>query len=239
MPRSTRTDAPTPRPTRKVVRRPAPLPQTRRGSRTEEAMERRLETLEPGSPRHRVLDTAIQFKRSWLALAQQLCDVESKSLYKEWGYRTFWAYAQHELHLRKETAQKLLRSYSFLESHERRVLETSETGTGDVVPLPSYQALDVLAEARENPYLSEQDYREVRDQVFGEDPSPAQVRKLVRERAPEPVKKAQIDPTARLRKCLGLAERLYGLLLEEEDVPEEIPRAVEEVVGGLRRVLGE
>jgi hypothetical protein len=36
-----------------------------------------------------------------------------------------------------------------------------------------------------------------------------------------------------------LAERLYGLLLETEEVPAEIPEKLESVVGGLKRLLGE
>jgi hypothetical protein len=49
--------------------------------------------------------------------------------------------------------------------------------------MPSYQALDILAEARQNPYLNEDDYREIRDQVFREDPAPNQLKKLVRDRS--------------------------------------------------------
>jgi len=222
----------------RAVKRPKALPQTAK-SRTEEAMEARLSTLEPGTPRYRVLRTAIDFKRSWLELARDLADVEKNRTFKDWGYRTFHAYAQHELHLRKETVQKLLRSYNFLETHEQRLLEDDEEEPSRPMPLPSYQALDVLAEARENPYLSERDYKELRDQVFDEDPSPSQIRKLVKERAPEPVKRAEIDPLARLRKCLALAERLYGLLLEEEEVPEHVPRRLEEVVGALRKLIDE
>jgi hypothetical protein len=209
-----------------------------RGSKSAQAMEARLDTLSPGTPRHNVLRTAIDFKRSWLQLAKSLSEIEKNKDYKEWGYRTLTAYTQHELFLRKETVVKLLRSFQFLESHERRFLE-EKAPAENVVPLPSFQALDVLAEARENPYLSESDFRDLRNQVFEEDPSPGQIRKLVRERAPEPVKKSSLDPQARLRKCMVLAERLYGLLLETEEVPAEIPEKLESVVGGLKRLLGE
>jgi hypothetical protein len=207
-------------------------------NKSAQAMESRLETLSPGSMRYIILKTAIDFKRSWLELAKTLSEIEAKNAYKEWGYRTLTAYTQHELFLRKDTVIKLLRSYQYIESHERRYLEE---GVADdkVVPLPSFQALDVLAEARENPYLSETDFRDLRNQVFEEDPSPGQIRKLVRERAPEPVKKASLDPQARLRKCMVLAERLYGLLLEEEDVPSDVPEKLESVVGSLKRLLGD
>jgi hypothetical protein len=207
-------------------------------TKSAQAMEARLDTLNPGTPRYEILRTAIDFKRSWLELPKSLSEIEKKRAYKEWGYRTLTAYTQHELFLRKETVVKLLRSFQFLESHERRFLEEKDPSE-NVVPLPSFQALDVLAEARENPYLSESDFRDLRNQVFDEDPSPGQIRKLVRERAPDPVKKASIDPQARLRKCMVLAERLYGLLLETEDVPADIPEKLESVVGGLKRLIGE
>lgn len=212
-------------------------PQTAR-TKVEEAMEARLATLEPGTDRYQALRTAIDFKRSWLELARRLSEVEDSGEYKEWGYRSFEAYAQHELHLRRDTAQKLLRSYKFLATHERPLLETEDRDEGPPA-LPSYQALDVLAAARENPYLDEKDYRELRDQVFRDDPSPAQVRKIVRDRAPEPVKKQPVDPADRLRRALGLAERLYGLLMEEDRLPDNLSRASETLVVGLRKLVEE
>jgi hypothetical protein len=219
-------------------RRQHKLPQTAR-TKTEEHMHERLKTLERGSLRYRVLETAIEFKRSWVELAEHLTEVAKSGKFKEWGYRTFEAYASHELHLKRDTALKLTRSFDFLASHEPAFLENAREQS-DAEPLPHYQALDVLAEARSNPYLSEKDYREIRDQVFGEDLSPQQVKKLVREKSPEPMKEKHAnDPEDRLRKGLQLAERLYGLLLEIEDLPEKISQAIEEAVGGLRRLLEE
>jgi hypothetical protein len=213
----------------------SPRPQTA-ATQTEAAMAERLRTLEPGTQRWTVLRTAIDFKRSWLELARVLTEVRDQGAYKSWSYRTFEAYAQHELHLRRETAQKLVRSFDFMASHEPRALETAEREP-DAMALPSYQALDILAEARQNPYLSESDYRDLRDQVFHEDPAPSQLRKALRERAPEPPKPAE-EPAVRLRRCLSLAERLYGMVLEE-DVPDGVRRSVEEAVGGLRKLLDE
>jgi hypothetical protein len=209
-----------------------------RPSKTEAVMAERLADLQPGTKRYDVLSAAIDFKRSWFALARHLVEVRDGALYSEWSYRSFEAYAQHELHLRRETTQKLVRSFDFLSAHERPMLRAAEAPDPDraaVVPLPSYQALDVLAEARQNPYLSDDDYRELRDQVFREDPPPSQLRRTLRERAPEPRSEAE-DPAVRLRRCLSLAERLYGMLLEEE-VPEPISHAVERAVGGLRKLL--
>src|SRR5262245_33520454 len=218
------------------VKGKAKLPQTAR-TKTEAAMHERLSALEAGSNRYKVLVCAIEFKRSWVDLAQHLTAVQRDGSFKEWGYRTFEAYAQHELFLRRDTAQKLTRSFDFLSSHEPTLLDSARDEPA--APLPHFQAVDALAEARKNPQLSESDYRELRDRVFGEDLTPSQVKKLVREKAPEPLTTKQDAPEDRLRKCLQLAERLYGLLLEEEDVPEKITKAIEDAVGALRRMLDE
>lgn len=217
-----------------VRRRTRALPQT--VTRAETDMVARLRTLDPGTKRHDVLSSAIDFKRSWFRLARHLVEVRDDLLFTEWGYKSFEAYAQHELHLRRETSQKLVRSYDFLNAHERPTLRAVSESDGEVMPLPSYQALDILAEARQNPYLSDDDYRELRDRVFKEDPTPGQLRKTLKERAPVPEPEAPADPSIRLRKALNLAERLYGLLLEE-DVPPTITHSVEQTVGALRRLL--
>lgn len=237
---SQRRTPPAPPPARgaRGVKHRAKLPQTAR-TKTEAAMHERLSALEAGSKRYRVLVCAIDFKRSWVDLAQHLTEVQREGVFKEWGYRTFEAYAQHELFLRKDTAQKLTRSFDFLSSHEPAMIDGSRGNDEPAAPLPHFQAVDALAEARKNPQLSETDYRELRDRVFGEDLTPSQVKKLVREKAPEPLTTKREAPEDRLRKCLQLGERLYGMLLEEEEVPEKITKAIEDAVGALRRMLDE
>ncbi|MBI2372648.1 MAG: hypothetical protein HYV07_01485 [Deltaproteobacteria bacterium] len=204
-------------------------------TKTEERMESRLEALEPGSSRYEALHAAIRFKRSWLELAKKLSALSASGEFREWGYRTLEAYAQHELHLRRDTTQKLLRSYGFLEEHEKDVLDGPESAP----PIPSYQALDVLAEARNNPYLSEEDYRNLRDRVFSEDPTPAQVKKLVRDHAPASYEAKADETHENRKKTLALAERLYAMVRGDDGVPERVAEALEIVVGGLRQLVEE
>lgn len=196
----------------------------------------RLQTLEPGTDRHQTLSFALDFRRSWLGLGRQLALVKGEQLFKEWGYRTIRAYALHELQLREAEMKKLLRGYEFMNTHEpRRLAESEEPGAA---PLPRYDALDVLASARENPYLSETDFAAVRDEVFSTPHiTPDRVRKAVKERAP--VADQAPDASARLRKALALAERLYGLLIEEEDIPVPVTDGLEKVIGRVRRMLEE
>lgn len=206
-------------------------------SKTEADMLARLASLDPGTQRYNVLQTAIDFKRSWVRLGQHLTEVQRTGAFKEWGYRTYEAYARHELHLRRDTAHKLARSFEFLSQHEPELLSAKGSGRGDVV-LPGYQALDALAEARKSQYLSEDDYREIRDQVFREDPSPAKIRRMVRDRANDMPEPEPEPPAQRFRRCLSTAERLYGMLLEC-DAPEPIRESVESAIGGLRRLVEE
>ena len=194
----------------------------------------RMDNLDPTSKRFAVLVATVSFKKHWTGLARELATIRGDGTFKEWGCRTFEAYAQHELQLPRETAKKLITSYTFLRDHEQTELGRSRTE--DHLALPSFHALDILAEARGNPAITEADYREIRDAVFRDDPTPAHLRKLVKEKAPPPVKATKDDPTDRLRRCLTLAERLYGMLLEEE-VPDSICTQVEKTVGGLRRLL--
>src|SRR5262245_29716426 len=81
---------PPPPPTRgrRGVKGKGKLPQTAR-TKTEAAMHERLGALEAGSQRYNVLVCAIEFKRSWVDLAQHLTAVQREGIFKEWGYRTF------------------------------------------------------------------------------------------------------------------------------------------------------
>lgn len=206
-------------------------------TKTQVSMEASLATMDQGTPRYEALRSAIQFKRSWVDLAERLSLVASKSSYKEWGFKTIEAYALRELHLRRDTVSKLMRSYGFLASHEASMLAPPGEGEAPTA-LPSYQALDVLAEARDNPRLSEDQYRDIRDRVFTDHPNPSQVRKFVKDVAPDPEDEAQ-DSAAHLRKCLALAERLYGMLLDQEEMPTRVLESLEVVVGGLRQSLSD
>lgn len=202
-----------------------------RRTKTETEMVGKLERLEPSSDRYRVLATAIDFKRSWLELAEHLTRVERTGEFKAWGYRTFAAYATHELHLRRETVTKLVRSFGFLEEHEPEQLKTARAERER--PIPAFEVLDALALARANPELPEETYRDIREQVFGEGMTPAQVRAASKPtKAPE-----REDPLARIVAALKLAERLYGLVLEADELPEAIAKDTERVVHGLRALV--
>ncbi len=86
-----------------------------------------------------------RFKSSWFELAEALTQVRSDGRWKRWGFSSFEDYWRRELHLRKETVDKLTGSYGFLREHAPEVL----TREVDLTPLPSYQAVDFWRRAEE------------------------------------------------------------------------------------------
>ena len=55
-----------------------------------------------------VLRRARRFKASWIELAEALSNVRRSGDYKKWGYASFEDYTRTELHIRQETADKLV-----------------------------------------------------------------------------------------------------------------------------------
>jgi len=68
--------------------------------------------------------------------------VRSEELWREWGYASFERYCSEELFLRRQTAEKLTRSYGFLERHEPQVARDRE---GRAVP--AFEVIEVLSRA--------------------------------------------------------------------------------------------
>ena len=130
-----------------------------------------------------------------------------------WGFPSFEAYCTRELRIRKATALKLTRSWSFLDRHERH----SKPEAPDARPAPAFEVVEVLAEAEERGALDAEEYRSIRDSIWGSDRPVAAVRRELSERfprpAPEPapteVRLGQLARTARrlaedLRVCRGV-----------------------------------
>lgn len=166
-----------------------------------------------GAFREEVLHAARAFKASWTGLARVLTRVRDEALWENWGFPSFEAYCTRELHIRKATALKLTRSWSFLDRHERHW----KPEASDARPAPAFEVVEVLAEAEERGALDAEEYRSIRDSIWDPDRPVAAVRRELSERfprpAPEPapteVRLGQLARTARrlaedLRVCRGV-----------------------------------
>ena len=97
----------------------------------------------PGSFRHTVLTAARKFKSTWVELGKLLVQVRDGAQHEGWGYPTFEAYCAKELRIRKATADKLTRSFSFLAKHEPKAMGSEEIAR----TAPAFEVVEVLADA--------------------------------------------------------------------------------------------
>jgi regulator of replication initiation timing len=181
-------------------------------------IEEKMASLEEGSLRYHVLESAKNFKSSWIELGRSLYSVYKDKLYKEWGFSTFDAYTLKEIGIKKPTAMKLLRSYYFLEKEEPAYLKKDYAESVDTAKLPSYEAIDLLRKAKDKKTIDEEDYSKLRQNVFEDGKDTQQIKKdltaLIREREElEPEEAHKRKRVATIRRFLG---SLKGLKQEAE-----------------------
>jgi hypothetical protein len=172
-----------------------------------------METLEEGSIRYKVLESARSFKTSWMDLGQSLYSVWKDKLYKQWGYMTFDAFTSKEIGIRKPTAMKLLKSYYFLEKEEPAYLDKERTPLAEAAKLPTIDSVNVLRLAKNKSALDKSDYVSLRREVLdlGKDASAVKkdLTQLIRRREelePEEARRAK-----RISSIKRLVTSLKGL----------------------------
>jgi hypothetical protein len=129
-------------------------------------IEEKMKGLDENSLRFHILESAKNFKTSWVELGQALYSVWKDKLYKEWGYANFDTYTSGEIGIRKQTAMKLLRSYYFLEREEPEYLKGNFVEAANVATLPGYESIDVLRLAKNKKNLDNQDYAQLKKDIF-------------------------------------------------------------------------
>jgi len=136
-------------------------------------LERKISSVEGDDMRKNILEAAKGFKTSWISFGQALYAVWKDRLYKQWGYDKFETYTLKEMGIRKQTAIKLLRSYSFLEKEDPLYLNCQYNAETDTALVPTYEAVDVLRLAKNKKGLDSFSYAAIRKSVLelGKDPS--------------------------------------------------------------------
>ncbi len=129
-------------------------------------IEAKMESLDSNSLRYHILESAKNFKCSWIELGRSLYSVYKDKMYKEWGYASFDIYVIRETGIRKQTAMKLLKSYYFLEKEEPQYLKQEYTSSTAAANLPSYESVDILRQAKNNKNLDDTDYSNLKNEIF-------------------------------------------------------------------------
>lgn len=166
--------------------------------------------------RLRAVETARQFKRSWLEMARVILEVRNRRSYESWGYPDVYAYCLEELRIKRPTVEKLVLSYSTISEHAPKVLNYD----GVAQPIPSVDSVDYLAKA-----LRERDTEEDGSGLPSEDVIAELKQAIFEEGAPvqslrkrfdpiiHPKSEAEIERDA-IKKALGALRRLEATLLD-------------------------
>lgn len=195
-------------------------------------IEQLLQQLPPDSERYQVLISAKRFKSSWTELGESLTRVANTGQFHDWGYTSFEDYCTREIRIRRQTADKLLLAFRFLEREEPGVLERKEER-----PLPDFRSIDLLRKAREEQSFSPEDYNQLRCTILEEDRSHPTAARQFREMLQEyqPDRRGE----RRCQSALSAARRLSNALAEMEAIPPDLERAVQELAGYLEGRLEE
>ncbi|MDR3078214.1 MAG: hypothetical protein LBV15_05585 [Planctomycetota bacterium] len=196
-------------------------------------IDEKLERLEPGSLRHRVMAALRQFRASWVELGRLLNEVVYGGDYKEWGYDDFEVYCARELGLKRPTVQKLMISYNYMKKYESRRLDRLEEAgePGPEADFPDFQTVELLDRVRRREELPDDRLRELHDRAFsGENEGPELRRELRQFLRPAP---PATGPGEAASGRLGL-----GVVLRAaRELRRRLDESGEAVPGGLRERL--
>ena len=197
-----------------------------------EKLAARAEDLPEGSMRRRVLEGAQRFKAAWLEFGRLLAEVRRKELWRGWGYPSFERYCTKELFIRGATADKLTRSYGFLERHEPDLTRARAESRA-----PPFEVIEVLSRAEASGRLPEGGWRDLRDEVLGRPPSPAAMnRRLTEKYGPPPPPPARPEAD-RLSRLAAAADTLARACAEESAIPRVVARRAADLAGEIESLL--
>ena len=205
-------------------------------------LEERLQHVTDDPLRQRVLETARDFKTSWIELGQSLYSVWKDKRYKEWGFATFDAYSAKEIGIRKQTAMKLLRSYFFLEKEEPDSLRAALRLDAPAQTLPNYESVDVLRLAKNKKELDAEDYQRLREEIFQRGKDARQARQdltqLIRQRQElEPEEAFEKKRTATVKRMVGVLRSLKDEAKSAKLVSAQTLRDTEALIKRLEEEL--
>ena len=186
-------------------------------SSAEAVIDSKVAEVPPGTFRHTVLLTAKRFKSSWVDLGKQLVKVHHAGTWQEWGYQSFEGYCFRELRLRKQTVQKLTRSFNFLDKHEPKAMAQEDI----VETAPPFEVIEVLADAEDRGALSAQEYRSIRDSIWNPEKPANELKRDLVEQFPKAEAPARSNGQE-LKRLASMARRLADELAQSKKVPKAV-----------------
>jgi hypothetical protein len=182
-------------------------------TRAAEKIENLLRQLEPGTERYTILNSAKQFKSSWVDLGQQLQGVRRDRLYTQWGYANFEDYCAQEIRIRRQTADKLTMAFHYLEQNNPQLVRQQDS----LNPLPDFRSIDILRQAEHEQNFNSDQQNELHQAVFEGKLSHPTIAKRYKEMMMEHAQ-PEIRQCAQYKSALSAARRLQSAMAS---LPEE------------------
>ena len=189
-----------------------------------------------GTFRHTVQQAGKRFKSTWVELGKLLVKVRDEGLFEEWGYESFDAYCLKEVHIRKQTALKLTRSFSFLSRHEPRVQDEDPGELRERAP--AFEVVEVLADAEARGQLSPNEYESIRDSIWNPERPTAELRREISERFPRPPPEPPGE-AVQVRRLAHAARKLASELKGARRIPSSVSERAEALAEDLEGLAAE
>lgn len=186
-----------------------------------------LETVETGSPRHRALGAALDYRGSWVELARHLQAVEDAELWAEWKYDTLADYCRDELQLGRGEVRKLREGYQWAQQEAPELLVEMDAPADSAdtppsrPPTPDIDTIDQLARGWQDyqqERIPEDTYLELKRAALSGERSAYQLRRDFKEAIPEHLRERPApNPRKHLKRALDALEKALNDVAQDED----------------------
>lgn len=183
--------------------------------------------------RQTVMLASKRFKSSWVDLGKLLVKVRDTAAFEAWGYPSFETYCMAELRIRKQTAAKLTRNFSFLDKHEPEKLKEVDIAES----APAFEVVEVLAQAEERGQLTAQEYKSVRDSIWNQEKPTSELKKELTEKFPAPEPK--VNQSAEVKRLWSLSKRLVAELAANKKIPKAVVERAEALAADLEELAAQ
>lgn len=198
-------------------------------------LEAKLENIDGDGMRTFLLQSAKNFKTSWIELGRALFAVKKDKLYYDWGFETFESYANKEVGIKKQTAVKLIKSYQFLEKEETWYLKQETRAEEPVASTPDYESVNVLRLAKQRKDIEENDYQTLKKSVFEEGKDHKELRKDLTQLIKQ---KEDISPEdARMQERLKTIKRFISTMKSTRETLSSLKMLPDEVLVDADKVI--
>ena len=185
----------------------------------------RMVGLDPHDARYKMLKSAIDYKASWLELAERLNTLAENKDYKEWGYKAFKNYCLDELQLSQATARKLVRGFQWIDQEAPALLPNfvDDSGGGGAQAgrasrvVPDVETVDVLVQAQRavsKERLAQDDYDDLKARALKGEQTTRELKESFREAVTQEPKPQHEERLRLLRRSLSAADRIATQLEE-------------------------